>query len=357
MSKDPASADVEVSSSKLPFRPDLTQSMSSRNDDERILSTLGAPHFVSGSNAKKPKKLFFAAAMLSLATLAAAVAGYSYFHFANQESNTPRSFDISKNKPAANITSTEPGIKETVVIAESTPAAPSASAMPAAQIVNEAPPLKPAAESMRGQLTDALEKDVKPPKAAIQKALESKPGSVDKKSSAAAPKATVLKSDAKTASKTSVKNGTATTIQASAKTNASNNKGSGKADTNLALKAGTNGASSNAIAAKNSGPGGDKDINLIAALLTHNAATQANTLPSGVKSAAVDTTTSAKANNAGLSPSAGKSLLPARAESTESRLKQCEGLDLLQREICKLKTCNNLWDTDASCKATLSSAK
>jgi hypothetical protein len=94
----------------------------------------------------------------------------------------------------------------------------------------------------------------------------------------------------------------------------------------------------------------DKDINLLAALITHNNTTA--TTPTAVNSAvAARATPQPAAQKSSSSTSTDKT---ASTDSTESALKRCSELGFFDREVCRVKTCNDLWETNAACKASLS---
>jgi hypothetical protein len=172
----------------------------------------------------------------------------------------------------------------------------------AAQIVNEPGIAKavPPANS-ESKLTTALEEGVKPPKATIQRALEAK----DTTKAQSAPKAQ-----------------TAGVI----------------AEKKPSVVAGK-----------------DKDINLLAAFVTHNNAPTAVTEVKQPVVAKNNATSTVKITNVGTAPEK-PTATPTTSivQTTESQLKQCSELGFFEREICRMKTCNTLWETNAACKASLS---
>ena len=358
MSKDPASRDVESTQSKAPFRPNLSQSISPGNDDERILSTLGAPR-KPGKNLGETRKVPTTFATIMLA--AAVVAGAGYWYFMTQSGSQRKGQEIAKvdtsvasakvdeavsNKPSA----TQP-------VPPPLPAVQSVSpAEQAAQIVNDPKSTNPPNANAETKLTDALENGVKPPDAALQKALESKPKPAERTIAA--------KADAKP--KAAPKAAVTQTAKANTTSNQANAKSNAKSNAESSSKVAASNATASAASSKNTAAAGDKDINLIAALLAHNAATQTNTKPQGavkVNTGATPTTTAAPASapsatmKPGSTSTQAKSVVAARSDTTGSAMKQCEGLDFLERELCRFKACDGLWESDSSCKATLSSAK
>ena len=93
----------------------------------------------------------------------------------------------------------------------------------------------------------------------------------------------------------------------------------------------------------------DKDVNLIAALLSHGTGATPKT-----KSASA--ATAATASSTGSAPAATTEPASASLDATTLALKQCCELGFLEREVCRIKTCNNQWETNAACKATMSTA-
>jgi hypothetical protein len=166
-----------------------------------------------------------------------------------------------------------------------------ASPQEAAQIVNEPEVAK----------TAALENGVKPPKAAIQKALEKK-------------------QDAK-----------AQATQKVAVTNSAVEKKSPAAVTSK-----------------------DKDVNLLAAIITHNIAPAASSEGKQAVAAKTNAPSIAKTANELASIDASIAVATSNAQNTEAQLKKCNELGFFDKEVCRVKTCNNLWETNAACKATLS---
>ena len=355
MSNDPASADAESTQSKPAFRPSLSQSLSIDNDDQRILATLGNPHKL-GKSSNQTRRSPTTFALFALAAAIAGGAGYWYFI---TQSGSQRNSQRSGQEIAKTDVSTAAATVDTAASAKASgiqpalPVLPAAQSTPpaeqAAQIVNDPKSVTPPTATAETKLTDALEKDVKPPEAAIQKALESKP-----KLAAKADAAPKKKAD-----------GTLT-----AKANTTSNPANGRAASNAAPKAGVSSSVASTASSKTPTNASDRDINLIAALLAHNAANPTNTKPqSAVKVSTGASATSTSAPLASPTPAlkpvptptststSSKSVVAARSDTNDSVLKQCEGLDFLQREVCRLKVCDKLWETDSSCKATLSATR
>lgn len=303
MLKDSDPSNVDAAKSKPTLRPDLSQSMSTSGDSDRILTSLKSPQFHTSKSSSARKISFFALTFLLIVAAGAAFAGYRYW--ASQANNRA---DVVKNAQAGSGSVSTANSKGEEKLAAAPLAAPApsetvqaAAATQAAQIVNEAPVQKdpaPAATS-EAKLTDALEKDVKPPKATLQKALESKP-----KSPARVDQAVGSKSTPQKPVPTAV----------------------------------------------------DKDINLIAALLAHNAANPASS-KQGTAKPSTATTKDVQLKNGNSGGPANATAAVTRNDVTESALKQCESFDFLQREVCKFRTCDKQWETNPVCKATLSSAR
>lgn len=336
MSKDPAPAGVEANTPKPPFRPDLTQSNTLDLNSERILSTLGSSGGRPDINPRRSKKTLSAFAVVIL--LALASAGTAYWYLTTQINKSPRSVNVSKADTVTQASDTP--------AAASLPATPNSSDIhkpdsagqgqgqtpaiqavvaavePAAQIINEPRAPTDTAKNAESKLTDALEKDVKPPKAVLQKALDNK-SSIDANNST------------------------------SSSNSDTNNKASRKTNANPVAKPAAKPADTTKTTSNVTSAAGDKDINLIAALLAHNSAAQSNVRAAPVKAG----TTDPQPKSASTTPAVNQPTLTARLNSGGSALKQCEGLDLLQFEVCKFKVCDKLWETDASCKALLSPAR
>jgi hypothetical protein len=315
MQKDAAPSDAHANKSKPAFRPDLSQSMSVGNDSDRILTSLKSPQFQTGKSQSGRKSSFFGLALLLLAAAGAAFAGYFYWASqVNSRTDMVRMAQAASGAAASKSITT--GDEKVAIAQPSTPVSPAAMPTPAplqaAEIVNETlAPKEPApTPSAETKLTDALEKDVKPPNATLQKALEGKP-----KQRTLLERAPTSKSVAQ--------------------------KPAGPASP---------------VAQKTVPTAADKDINLIAALLAHNAASPSSAKQGATKPAATGAT-EVQPKNETSGASTNLPVAVARNDVTEAALKQCESLDFLQREVCKLKACDKLWETNPACKATLSSAK
>ena len=357
MPKDSASDDPDAIKPRGAFRPDLSQSTTRNNDTDRILSSLGSSKGAFSSGSPKSKTSVVTFAVLMLISAGAAVLGYQYF--ANQSTTASSPAVLPKTVDVAAVAKAGPAGEE------SGAGAGLPAPAQAAEIVNEPPASKKPKEpttNAQTQLTDALEKDVKPPNAALEKALESKPGAqvrpgVDSTAKTAlavtaGSSGTGGTGNASTSAKglsagksDSVKTNKSTVASSSSNSNSNSNSNSKQGSGGAGLKASTNTAAA-----------GDKDINLIAALLSHNAATQSAARSTGVKS-----NPSVKADvqvkNTDSSAATDASQRTASATAVQSSLKQCENLDFFQREICRLKTCDKLWESDSACKATLTSTR
>jgi hypothetical protein len=295
--------DAKTVKPTLMGRPNLTPIADDGDADARILSNLKIqPSSKPQSNAGQKSSTIKTLAVLSLGA-AAAFFGYQYV----SETAKGGLFSAANQSPATKASKGQNAVidERAVPLPATIASAPVAATAPleaapvavaavteAAQIVNE-----PSA----AKLTAALEEGVKPPKATIQKALEAKETS----KAQAIPKP--------------------------------------------AAPSTTNEKKPTVVATK------DKDVNLLAALITHNNAPAA---PADVKQSVVAknnpplTTKSASAVIAPEKPATEPATLS--AQTTESQLKQCRELGFFEREVCRMKTCNNLWETNAACKASLS---
>ena len=72
------------------------------------------------------------------------------------------------------------------------------------------------------------------------------------------------------------------------------------------------------------------------------------------KAAAAPSASASAPASAAVSPNAEPA--SASLDATTIALKQCAELNFIEREVCRVKTCNNQWETNAACKATMSTA-
>lgn len=305
MRKDSGSSDVDSDRAKPPLRPDLNQSSSVSNDDERILNSLKPSQFQSRNSSSSRKTYLVNLMLLMLAAAAAIFFGYRYW--TNQTDSRGSAVEVAQvDSATAGPKSGSRGAEKQVAPLQS-----ASSAIQAAQIVNEVSAQSDVTSltSTKAKITNALEEGVKPPLAALQKALEGKP-----------------KQDARTELATGSKSATQST------------------------------RTPVATAQKGATPPADKDISLIAALLAHNASSQSVIKPSGSRENTVGLT-NVPLKNASTGPATESSIAVTRTDPIKSALQQCEGLDFFQREVCKIKVCDKFWETNSACKATLSSAK
>jgi hypothetical protein len=308
MKNDPVQANSPVNKPTLLVKPTLGLSASDKAEQARILSTANMPLEAKSQSKKSPARSGYKTfAYLGIALLAA-IFGYQYL----SKSETPVTLAAaSKSIPqAAN------NVNVATVGQNSTPStettAPAPAAQEAAQIVNEsantkaAQPATPPVAS-ETKLTNALEEGVSPPPAALKKALISKaPPTAQAPSTAqAAPKAV------------------STAVITEKKPRAE--------------------------------PEVDKDVNLLAAMIAHSNPTTPNSSKPPV--AAVKTSNASSVKNptqvAAAQPEKPVQAVP-NSVGTEALLKQCSGLGFFEREVCRIKTCTNKWETDAACKANLS---
>jgi hypothetical protein len=299
-----------------------------------ILSSVkGAPAVATTSASKASKFKIFTLGVLAVA---AAYFGYQYM-LASQQPSKPNlkanviideKADEAFKSPSAVAKLPSAPMDTSATVAAVAPEA-------AAQIINEPAPVKPAAVSAaasagagtspESKITTALEDGVKPPPAALEKALASSVPAKTPGQSAVASKAPPAK------------------VVADA--------GSGKP----AAASPSNNPAGNKPASTATAPSADKDVNLIAALLSHGT----GATPKSKTAAAPNTTSTSKQAGAPAAAAAATTTAePANAslDATTLALKQCGELGFLEREVCRIKTCNNQWETNAACKATMSTA-
>lgn len=271
---------------------------------------------------------------------AAALFGYQYLSSSPSGSIQASVADSTAAKTlvaSAAPASALPGVASPAVAEPAAPpllalAVPAEMAPGAAQIVNEShlPTATPPA-SGEAKLTAALEEGVKPPAVALEKARESKVAEQ------APPK-----------------------VRASTK--------SEKASVVAEKKAAAASKIQTTNAQKAASDASEKDVNLLTALLAHNGGLSAPPDPASRPAVRVKTGTAAvppKSNALGL-PAPEKvaraSGAPSRevverqaSENTAALLNRCGALGFIEGELCRVRICSGLWDTDAACKARLSS--
>lgn len=334
MQHNSGSNEANGSKPSLMSKPSFNTKPGGDAQEPSILSSVkGAPAVATSSASKSSKFKIFTLGVLAVA---AAYFGYQYM-LASQQPSKPNlkanviideKADEAFKSPSAVAKLPSAPMDTSATVAAVAPEA-------AAQIINEPSPVKPAAVSAatsattsagavtspESKITTALEDGVKPPPAALEKALASSVPAKTPSQPAVASKAPPAK------------------VVADA--------GSGK-------PAATPG---NKPASTATAPSADKDVNLIAALLSHGTGATPKS-----KTAAVPNTTStskqAGAPAAAAATAATTTAEPANAslDATTLALKQCGELGFLEREVCRVKTCNNQWETNAACKATMSTA-
>jgi hypothetical protein len=320
-------------------------------DDSRILSNLNNPSTTAPAFGQPAKKSSSFKTLLFVLLGAGVVAfGYQYFNILQTQGakSNPKPYVIIDEKaedagrPAK--TATAPSAAAAAAVA-SAPVAVVAmvgtAPNEAAQIINE--PIPKAEAPSTAKLTIALEDGVKPPPAVLSKALEGKASANDSQASINNPLGALKGSPAAAAP------GQATQAQAApamAATSAAKTEVAKVEPAKVADPVVAKAAPRAAPAAVDRKPDGDKDVNLIAALI-------ANT-PTG-KPAPAATAAAPAAGAAAAKTAAPVSPAPAYAASdaTSLALKQCGELNIFEREVCRVKTCNNQWETNAACKASL----
>jgi hypothetical protein len=323
------SKDVNATKPSLMSKPSLDAKLSGGTQEPSILSNaLGAKSATASASASAisaPKSSKFTLFAVSALALGAAYFGYQYMVASQKPDKSyakatavvdEKANEASKSALAS--TALPNSGKDTVLSKDTAPVAVVAPEA-AAQIINEPAPIKPVAPTAESKITTALENGVKPPPAALEKALVY-PAPSKAADQSAAPSA---------AAKTSPGKPAATSSAAKLAEATANNKPASTVATP------------------------DKDVSLIAALLNHGVGpapkAKADSAPS-VSTASAATVT-AEPTSANVSATAS-----APAEATTAALKQCGELGFLEREICRVRTCNNQWETNAECKAMMPAA-
>jgi hypothetical protein len=289
-----APIDAKAAKPTLMGQPALTPLADDDESNGRILSGIKAgPLSNAKRNNARTSPTFKVLAALSLASVAAFF-GYQYLSGTATQNLLATETKSSSVKAAK---AQNPMIEE-----QATPP-PTAAAPPqeAAQIVNEPDIAKtaPPANSEE-KLTAALEEGVKPPKATIQKALDNK----------------------QTAKSQATQKVVATTSTTE------------KKPTPVASK--------------------DKDVNLLAAIIAHNTAPPARAEVKQLVATKTSAPAIAKPVSETTSIDPNLAVANSNTQSTEAQLKKCNELGFFDREVCRMKTCSNQWDTNAACKANLS---
>jgi len=102
-------------------------------------------------------------------------------------------------------------------------------------------------------------------------------------------------------------------------------------------------------------PGKDKDVDLIAALLTHvsGGSTQRQSeapKKSSANSAPTRTSSAALAGKRERNPGTNRDIVtPVPGESTESLVKRCRALGFFEGELCRVRVCSGLWGKEPAC--------
>jgi hypothetical protein len=318
------SKDVNATKPSLMSKPSLDAKLSSGTQEPSILSNaLGAKSATASASASAisaPKSSKFTLFAVSALALGAAYFGYQYMvasqkpdkSYAKATAIVDEKANEASKSALASTALPNLGKDTSVAVAVVAPEA-------AAQIINEPAPIKPVAPAAESKITTALENGVKPPPAALEKALVYPAPS----------KAPDLPAASSAAVKTSPGKPVATSSAAKLAEATANNKPASTVATP------------------------DKDVSLIAALLNHGVGpapkVKADSAPA-VSTASAATVT-AEPTSANVSAT-----VSAPAEATTAALKQCGELGFLEREICRVRTCNNQWETNAECKAMMPAA-
>lgn len=112
-------------------------------------------------------------------------------------------------------------------------------------------------------------------------------------------------------------------------------------------------AASSKVAAK--GNGRDKDVDLIAALLSHVSSSSKASVGEGMKER-MNASNTARALSAGGAPKRERKTVSNRdvvtqasGESTESLVARCRALGFIEGELCRVRVCFGLWGKDPAC--------
>ncbi len=327
MENNPASVETSAAKPSLMSKPSLNPASVGSVDEARILSSLsGAP-----APAPAPTGSSWVLKSLLLLVAGAALAYGGFQYFSQQTAPKTKPYVIIDEKAESSAQSTPvappPSAKEASTIVGTAP-------NEAAQIINEPVP-------STGKLTAALEDGVKPPKAALEKALESSAPLSAASAMAAAKPAVTLSTPASAdpakdlAAKTAVAKADLVATQA--------------APTAVAAAAPTKTTKPAAPADKT--PSADKDVSLIAALLTHNSSANSSAKPT-TAGAVAPSPAPAKAAASAPAPT-NYNATDSSADATTIALKKCGDLNIFEREVCRVKTCNNQWESHPACKAAL----
>lgn len=285
-------------------KPSLLSSSDRADADEvRILNTLsgGKPGSKAAAAPVAKKNRRSGAMLIVLAALVLAGIAWAV------KDNAPAApLRASAPAPASPAAETPPGPRksgEPTAVSDAGPGATliddRATDATAAQDRADAP-----SASSQGNLNSALEEGVKPPPAALQKALEAAPASAKKEKPAK--QASVVHQARKPAE---------------------------------AARKGTRHAA---------GGQADNDVDLISALVAHSA--QADRKPaSGKKDTAATQKLAAKDD--GKAHERNEDIIERRGnESTASLLQRCHALGFIEGELCRWRICSGRWDDDVACK-------
>jgi hypothetical protein len=333
--------DLSAARPTLLSKPRLIPLAAEDTGEESILSSSKMGLLSNKSHSTPPNRLGLKLFAVLGISAAAALFGYQYLFsspggstLASAPDNTAAKSSVASAAPVivlADVAS--PAAVEPAALPLPALAPPVAMAPEAAQIVNEAhSPVSTPPALAEAKLTTALEEGVKPPATALKTALEN---------TAAEPAPPQLRS-------------------------------SPKAEKTIAVaEKKASPASKNRVADLKKLPAEapDKDVNLLAALLAHNnglsgppslssrspAVVKAGTSPLLPKTNAIDSPSPAKVARVSGTPS--REVVERQAsESTAALLQRCGALGFIEGELCRVRICSGLWDTDAACKARLSNS-
>ena len=293
-----------LSSKSMPAEPRILTGLTASNT-----STAHA-RAAHAQPAPRPARKLIAAMLMLLVAAGIVFGGYTYLSTTQKlDEATPDTRQASAPAAAQKDTPTPADTTDTAKPTNAASAEPPAASLQAAEIVNET-------ATAQSKLSSALEAGVKPPPATLEKALarnaanEPSPKAV----TATVPAIAVLVNKKPTAV------AAAPAIQA--------------------VKPPATAAATAAKAAPAAAAGFDKDVTLLAAVVTH-----INT------QAAIKTPVTGKtdAASAAAGPDAIEQLI--NKESVEAKLKRCSLLGFLEGELCRMTTCFGQSDKEPACKS------
>ena len=295
-----------LSSKSMPAEPRILTGLTASN------TPTAHARAVHAQPAPRPARKLIAAMLMLLVAAGIVFGGYTYLSTTQKlDEATPDTRQASAPAAAQKDTPAPADTTDTAKPTNSASAEPPAASLQAAEIVNET-------ATAQGKLSSALEAGVKPPPATLEKALAR---NVAKEPT---PKAATATATVPAIAVLVNKKPTAATV----------------APATQAVKPPATAAATAAKAAPAAAAGFDKDVTLLAAVVTH-----INT------QAAIKTPVTGKtdAASAAAGPDAIEQLI--NKESVEAKLKRCSLLGFLEGELCRMTTCFGQSDKEPACKS------